>query len=93
LVNQNYFSNIISLENKLNIAKIRTNAHNLHNETSHWANLKSPRDEQICKICDTNEVEDEHHFHLAFPTLNNIGYNFNKFHNLLTLQNLLPAWV
>lgn len=61
LANHNYFSNIMNLQYK-NIMKIRTNVDDLHSETRSSTNLKTPWDERICKICDTKEDGDEHHF-------------------------------
>jgi len=59
LDNQHYFSNTMVLKTKMNIDKIRTNAHDLHSEASHWTNPKTPWDERICKICDAKVVDDE----------------------------------
>jgi len=37
-----YLSIIISLKKKINITKIRTNSHELHNETRRWTIPKTP---------------------------------------------------
>jgi hypothetical protein len=60
----------MSLKNKMNIVTIRTNAYNLHNEITRRTNAKTPWDEQIWKLCDTKEVEDEHRSLLICPTFN-----------------------
>ena len=36
LEDQKYLSVLTSSKKKINIAKIRTNSHELHNETMHW---------------------------------------------------------
>jgi hypothetical protein len=56
-----------SAKKKINIAKIRTNSHELHSETGHWTIPKTPWDERICHLCDTKRVEDEKHFLLDCP--------------------------
>jgi hypothetical protein len=53
LEDENYLSVFISAKKKINIAKIRTNSHELHNETGHWKTPKTLRDERICHLCDT----------------------------------------
>ena len=55
-VHQNHFSNIKNLKNKMNIVKIKTNAHDLPNETSYSTNPKTPWDESIYKICNIKEI-------------------------------------
>jgi hypothetical protein len=37
LEDQNYLSVLTSVKKKINIAKIRTNSHELHSETGHWS--------------------------------------------------------
>jgi len=62
LNNQNYLSILTSTKNKMNIARIRTNSHELRSDTRWWSTPKTPCDDRICQICDTKKVEDEKHF-------------------------------
>ena len=39
---QKYLFVVISSQNKINIAKIRMNSHELHKETGHWSIPKTP---------------------------------------------------
>ena len=57
------------LKKNMNYAKIKANAYNIHSETSQWIDLETLWDEQ-------KEAEDEHHFFLTCPNLNNIRQNF-----------------
>ena len=41
LDNQNYLSMLTSTKKKMNIAKIRTNSHELHSETGWWSTPKT----------------------------------------------------
>jgi hypothetical protein len=89
LEDQKYLSVLRSAKKKINIAKIRTNSHELHSETGHWTIPKTPWDERICHLCDTKRVEDEKHFLLDFPAYSQIRSQFkNIFHNT-DLPNLL----
>jgi len=47
---QSYISLIVSLKNKINIAKIRTNSSELHSELWHWKNPKMPWDERMSSL-------------------------------------------
>jgi hypothetical protein len=62
LEDQKYLSVLTSVKKRINIAKIRTNSHELHSETGHWTIPKTPWQERICHLCDTKRVEDEKHF-------------------------------
>jgi hypothetical protein len=42
LRDQNYLSIVASFKKKINIAKIRTNVHELHSETGRWTRPKTP---------------------------------------------------
>ena len=93
LENQKYLFVLNSSKKKINIAKIRTNSHELHSETSHWVVPKTPWMERICHLCENMSIEDEKHFLLDCPTYTHIR---SQFHNsfcttnhlsLLTCQN------
>jgi hypothetical protein len=51
-----------SQERKKKTTNIQTNSHKLHHEMKHWTRPKIPWHERICKICETNIVEDENIF-------------------------------
>jgi hypothetical protein len=76
-------------QNKINIAKIRTNSHELHSETGHWTTPKTPWDERICHLCDTKRVEDEKHFLLDCPAYTHIRSQFKNIFHITDLPNLL----
>ena len=42
----------------INIAKIRTNSHELHSETGCWTVPKTPWVERICHLCENMNIED-----------------------------------
>ena len=79
LEDQKYLSILTSSKKKINIAKIRTNSHELHSETGRWAVPKTPWMERICHICENRNIEDENHFLLECPAYNHIR---SQFHNL-----------
>ena len=79
LENQKYLSILTSSKNKINIAKIRTNSHDLHSKTGRWAVPKTPWMERICHICENRNIEDENHFLLECPAYNHIR---SQFHNI-----------
>jgi hypothetical protein len=86
LEDQNYLSVLKSSKKKINIAKIRTNSHELHSEIGHWTTPKTPWDERICHLCDTKRVEDEKHFLLDCPSYTHICH-ITDLPNLLRHQN------
>jgi hypothetical protein len=65
---QKYLSVLNSVKKKINIAKTRTNSHELHREIGCWTIPKILWDERIYHIYDTKRVEDEKHFHLEYTT-------------------------
>ena len=85
LEDRNYLLVLKSAKKKINIAKIRTNSHKLHSEIGHWKIPKTPWNERIYHLCDTNRVEDENHFQIIYQ-FKNICHNTNL-PNLLSHQN------
>ena len=69
----NYF------KEKINIAKIRTNSHEIHSETGRWEIPKIPWEERIYHLCENMNTEDENHSLLKCPTYTHIR---SEFHNL-----------
>ena len=64
LEDQNYLSVVTISWKKINIAKIRTNSHELHSKTRHWSIPKNPWTERVFHMCESMSVEDESHFFL-----------------------------
>jgi hypothetical protein len=89
LEDQNYLSVLPSVKKKINIAKVRTNSHELHSETGHWSIPKTPWDERVCHLCDTKKVEDEKHFLLDCPAYTHIRSHFQNIDHTTNLPNLL----
>ena len=85
LEDQKYLSILSSSKKKINIAKIRTNSHELHSETGHQAVPKTPWMERICHLCENRIIEDENHFLLECPAYNQIR---SQFQNLCCNTNL-----
>ena len=79
LEDQKYLSVLTSSKKKINIAKIRTNSHELHSETGHWTVPKTPWVERIFCICENMNIEYENHFLLEWPAYTHIR---SQFHNL-----------
>ena len=71
--------------NKINIAKIRTNSHELQSETGHWAVPKTPWVERIFHLYENMNIEDEKHFLLECPSYTHIR---SQFHNLFCNPDL-----
>ena len=79
LENQNYLSVLTRSKKKINIAKIRTNSHELHSETRRWAVPKTPWVKRIFHLCENMNIEDENHFLLECPVYTHIR---SQFHNI-----------
>lgn len=76
LDNHNYLSMLTSTKNKMDIARIITNSHELWSETWEWSTPKTPWDDRIFQICDTKKVEDEKNFIFDCPVLAHICSHF-----------------
>ena len=53
---------LASSKKKINIAKIRTNSHELHSEIGCWTVPKTPWVERIFHLYENRNIEDENHF-------------------------------
>ena len=62
LEDQKYLFVLTNSKKKVNIAKIRTNSHELYSETGRWEVSKTPWVERIYHICEDMKIEDENHF-------------------------------
>jgi hypothetical protein len=65
LEDKKYLFVLTSVKKKINIAKLRKKYHELHSETGHWSIPKTPWDERVCLLCDTNMFEDEKLFRMS----------------------------
>ena len=79
LEDQKYLSVVTSSRKKINIAKIRTNSHELHSETRSWSIPKISWVERVSHLRQSMNVEDENYFHSIC--------NNTNICNLLTCQN------
>ena len=88
-----YLLVVTSSQKKINIAKIRMNSHELHSKTRRWSIPKIPREEKVCHLCESMNVEDENHFLLQYLAYTHIKSQFHgilydtNLYNLLTCQN------
>ena len=73
----------------MNIAKIRTNSHELWSETRSWSIPKTPWNDRICHIFDFKQVEDEKHLLLDRPTLTHVCSQFPTICHTSNLLDLL----
>ena len=93
LEDQKYLSVLTSSKKKINIAKIRTNSHDLHSEIGRWTVPKTPWMERICHLYENMNIEDENHFLLECSVYNHIRSQFHNIccntdlHSLLRCQN------
>ena len=58
---QKYLSVVTSSEKKINIAKIRTNSHELHSEIECWFIPKTPWEKGVLHLCKSMRIDDENH--------------------------------
>ena len=86
LDNYNYLFVLTITKKKINIARIRTNSHELRSEIGRWSIHKTPWNDRVCHICDTKKVYDEKHFILDCPALTHIR---SQFSNICHTSNLL----
>ena len=79
LEDQKYLSVVTSSRNKINIAKIRTNSHELHNETWRWYIPKTPWAERVFHLCGSMSIEDENHLLLECLAYTHIRYAWKAY--------------
>lgn len=78
LANKIYLYIMTNVKNKINVSKIITNSHELHNDIGCWSIVKTPWDERFYHPCDTNRLEYENHFLLDCSSYTHIWYNFQN---------------
>ena len=93
LKNQKYLSVLTSSKKKTNIAKIRTNSHELHSEIGRWAVTKTPWVERMCHLYENMNIDDEKHFLLECPTYTHIRSQFHSLCCNLDLPSLLTCQI
>ena len=86
LEDQTYLSVLTSSKKNTNIAKIRTNSHELHSEIGCWRIPKTPWVERICHLCENVNIKDENHMLFECPTCTHIR---SQFHNLCCIPTFL----
>jgi hypothetical protein len=86
---QNYLIVSTRVRIKISISKIRKDSHMLHSETRHWSIPKTPWDERVCHLCDTNKVEDEKPFLLYCSSYTHIRSQFQNICHTTNLPNIL----
>ena len=80
------------------LTRMRISAHSLRIETGRY--VKTPLNERLCRFCDLNEIDNEHHFCLICPTfytkrnclfgkLSSLNPNFPGLNNKQKLSTLL----
>ena len=74
LEDQKYLSVVTRSRKKINIAKIRTDCHELHRETTWWSIPKTPWAKRVFHPSNSMSVEDEHHFLLESLAYTHIKY-------------------
>ena len=76
---QKYLSVVTRSQKKINIAKIRTNFHELHNEIGCRYIPKTPWEEMVFHLCESMNVEDANHFLLECPATPTLDLSFIVF--------------
>ena len=89
LENQKYLSVVTSSLKKINIAKIRTNSHELHSKIGLWSIPKTPWAERVCHLCVSMIFEDENHFLLECLAYTHIRSQSHSICYNTNLYNLL----
>jgi len=64
LEEQKYLFVLSSVNNKINIPKIRANSYERHGEIGHWTIPKTSWVERIFHLCDVKNIENEKYFFL-----------------------------
>jgi hypothetical protein len=86
---QNYLFTIVSFKKKINIAKIRTNSPEIHDEIERWIRPRTPWKERICKVCNFIKAEDEKLCLLERTTYIEIKTHFKNICNTTNIYNVL----
>ena len=89
LEDQNYLSILTSVKDKVHIAKIKTNSHELHSKIGHWTFPKTSWAERVCHLYETMNVEYENNFLLHCSVYKHIRSQFQNFSYNMNLSNLL----
>ncbi len=62
------------------ITRIRLGTHGLRIETGRYGRNRVERNQRLCPLCNTGDIEDAYHFVLTCPALNNIRRSFISLH-------------
>ena len=92
---EKYLNEISNFKYRQAVTKLRISAHKLTVETGRYNNV--PYNDRLCRLCELNEVGDEHHFLMSCTNMKFIDlrtkfidnlYKINGFFNLFTSKNL-----
>ncbi len=67
-----YLKEVTSRAQLRHLAQLRTGSHQLRVEIGRWERPRLPRDERICRRCQSGEVDDEHHMVFDCPALEEV---------------------
>ena len=89
LEDQKYLSVVTNSQKKINIAKIKKNSHELHNETRRWSILKNLWAERVFHLYESLSIEDGNQFLLKCPAYTHIRTKFHSICYNTSLSSLL----
>ena len=70
------YLNLTNVKHRKAITRLRISAHNLAIERGRYTYPKTPVEKRLCKVCNTNEVENEQHFLLHCPLYKEMREDF-----------------
>ena len=73
---ERYLSGVNIKKFRIALSRFRCSSHDLQIEKGRYTN--TPREERLCKCCNTNVIEDEYHFLLVCPAFNTIREKYIK---------------
>ena len=84
---ENYLS-IANFQQRRHISKLRCSDHGLEIEKGRHKNI--PRNERVCKLCTSGQIEDEEHFLLDCSLYNHLRLKYN-FENINEITGLFTG--
>jgi hypothetical protein len=69
-----YGSTHVAEHKRIAFTKLRLSSHNLAVERGRWTRV--PRDQRLCQLCDSGEIQDEHHILTRCPATNDVRTRF-----------------
>lgn len=89
---EKYFDVVDNDKHRIALSKFRLCAHSLEIETGRYN--KTPRENRICKLCNTSMVESEYHFLCICPMFRDLRVKYNipvSLNNINTFVSLLSS--